>query len=291
MLTSARAFRMMCLSALSFVTLSIFVFCLAGAKLSAPALRAVSSHEIDLPVREVSFASASGATIRGWHIAGKPERGGIVLMHGVRGSRLDMLGRAKFLHKAGYSVLLFDFQAHGESRGEHITFGHLEALDARAAIYFMREAMQHKQVGVIGFSLGGVACVLGESPLEADAIVLEAVYPTIEEAVSNRLRMRMGSMGAWLTPLLIMQMEPRFGIAPEQLRPIARIHTLKAPLLLIAGASDVHTTLAESQKPFAYAPEPKFFWAIPEAAHGDFHALAQEEYEMRVLNFFTHCLR
>jgi fermentation-respiration switch protein FrsA (DUF1100 family) len=269
-------------------TLSLY---LAGSKLSAPALRSISSHGIDLPVRNVSFANASGTTIRGWYLAGQGGRGGIVLMHGVRGSRLDMLGRAKFLHEAGYSVLLFDFQAHGESAGERITFGYLEAHDARAAIRFMREEMRIKHVGVIGFSLGGVACVLGESPLEADALVLEAVYPAIEEAVSNRLRLRLGSIGARLTPLLLMQLEPRFGIAPEQLRPIARIHALVAPLLLIAGASDEHTTLAESQRLYAHAPEPKFFWAIPNAAHGDFHAFAQEEYEARVLSFFGQYLQ
>ena len=58
-------------------------------------------------------------------------------MHGVRANRLVMLARARFLHKAGYAVLLFDFQAHGESSGKRITFGHLEGLDASAAVTFL----------------------------------------------------------------------------------------------------------------------------------------------------------
>ena len=44
-------------------------------------------------------------------------------------------------------VLLFDFQAHGESTGEHITFGYLER-DAQAAIDFLRRAPDEK-VGVL----------------------------------------------------------------------------------------------------------------------------------------------
>ena len=58
-------------------------------------------------------------------------------MHGVRSNRLQMLDRARFLNKFGYSVLLFDFQAHGESIGDHITFGYLESLDANAGYSYL----------------------------------------------------------------------------------------------------------------------------------------------------------
>jgi alpha-beta hydrolase superfamily lysophospholipase len=58
------------------------------------------------------------------------------MAHAVRADRRSMLGRAEFLHRAGYSVLLFDAQAHGESPGDRITFGYLEALDAAAAVSF-----------------------------------------------------------------------------------------------------------------------------------------------------------
>ena len=51
-----------------------------------------------------------------------------------------MVPRARLLAAAGFSVLLFDFQAHGESTGDRITFGRLEGLDARAAVAFVRGA-------------------------------------------------------------------------------------------------------------------------------------------------------
>src|SRR5260221_510761 len=106
---------------------------LAGSLLSAPANRPVGNLPTDLNGRNVQFPSTSGATLRGWFLPGKKGAGAIVLMHGVRGSRLDMLDRARFLVHAGYSILLFDFQAHGESTGSHITFGQLESQDAKAA--------------------------------------------------------------------------------------------------------------------------------------------------------------
>src|SRR5439155_10554398 len=33
------------------------------------------------------------------------------------------LKKKRFLHRAGYSVVLIDFQATGETKGDHITFG------------------------------------------------------------------------------------------------------------------------------------------------------------------------
>lgn len=74
-------------------------------------------------------------------------------MHGVRSNWLQMLERAKFLNMHGYAVLLFDFQGHGESPGEYITFGSLESLDAEAALSFLKSKLSKKTIGIIGVSL------------------------------------------------------------------------------------------------------------------------------------------
>ncbi|MGH9944393.1 MAG: alpha/beta hydrolase [Pyrinomonadaceae bacterium] len=264
----------------------------ASGMLSAPASRSVGELPADLrPGRSVEFASASGATVRGWLLPGERGRGALALMHGVRADRLSMSGRARFLRRAGYTVLLFDFQAHGETMGKHITFGHLESRDAQAAINFLRASAPGERVGVVGVSMGGAALLLAEPPVEVDAIVLEMVYPTITEAVSNRLTMRLGRWATALTPLLTSQFRLRLGVSAAQLRPINRVGVLSAPKLFIAGADDRHTTLAESQTLFQAAREPKEFWAVEGARHEDLHARARAEYERRVLQFFAEHLR
>ena len=144
----------------------------------------------------VEFPSESGATIHGWFIPGKKGTGAIVLMHGVRANRLSMLDRARFLSHAGYFVLLFDFQAHGESTGEHITFGYLESRDAQAAVSFLSANAPNEKVGVIGVSMGGAATLIASPPLDVKAMVLEMVYPSLKQAVSDRLTMR---LGGWAT--------------------------------------------------------------------------------------------
>jgi pimeloyl-ACP methyl ester carboxylesterase len=91
-----------------------------------------------------------------------------------------MVDRARFLRRAGYSVLLIDFQATGETKGDHITFGWKESRDALAAIDFIHHVDPSARVAIIGSSLGGVAALLATPPLKVNALILESVYPTIE---------------------------------------------------------------------------------------------------------------
>jgi uncharacterized protein len=212
-------------------------------------------------------------------------------MHGFRCDRRQMLGRASFLSKAGYGVLLFDFQAHGESPGKQITIGYLESRDAQAAAEFMKKNCPGEKLGVIGLSMGGAAAVLASPALEVDAMVLEAVYPDIERATANRTERYFGAWARGSGRLLIMQLPLRAGIEKEALRPIDRVGAIKAPKLFIAGAEDRHTKLDESRELFAAAAEPKEFWVVEAAAHVDVHQMVREEYERRILDFFEKRLR
>jgi uncharacterized protein len=264
---------------------------LAGSILSAPAPQSIGNLPSDLAGRDVQFSSASGATIHGWLVPGKKGAGAIVLMHGVRANRLSMLDRARFLSQAGYSVLLFDFQAHGESTGEHITFGYLESRDAQAAVSFLRANAQAEKIGIIGVSMGGAATLLATPPLGVDAMVLEMVYPTLKQAISNRLTMRLGGWAGALTPLLSWQLKPRLGIDVEVLRPIDHVGRISIPKLFIVGAEDQHTTIEESRQMFNAAGGPKDLWVVEGAKHVDLYPASKKEYERRVLDFFNGHLK
>jgi uncharacterized protein len=260
---------------------------LAGSVESAPAQLAIGHAPQDLAAEEVSFESGSGSRLSGWFVQGQPRRGGIVLMHGIRANRLEMLDRARLFHAKGFSVLLFDFQAHGESPGKHITFGYLESRDARAAFDYLREKLPGERIGVLGISMGGAAAILSEKPLEADAMVLEEVYGSFDDALMTRLAMRFGVFSRLLFPMYKVQVEPRLGFDPDFLNPAAGVAKVRSPLLLIAGEADQHATLNEMRRIYGNANGPKELWIVPEAAHTDFHTFAPAEYEQRVLAFLA----
>jgi hypothetical protein len=115
------------------------------------------------------------------------------------------------------------------------------------------------------------------------------MYPTIEEAVANRLRMRLGPVGGPLSALLLWQLPLRLSIRPDALHPIKYVGQVKAPVLIASGSADLHTTLAETERLCAAAAQPQALWVVEGAAHVNLHAYAREEYERRigVLRYFN----
>lgn len=276
---------------LLFVTMAIAVGWYISGELISPVQRRVGPPPADLAAESVTFPSFSGSVIHGWFSPGSAGQGAVLLLHGVRGDRRDMLSRAEFLHRLEYAVLLIDFQAHGESPGQHITFGALESRNVAAALEFLKRRLPTERLGVIGVSQGAASFVLADDRPPVDAVVLESMYPTIAQAVADRLRLHLGPVGPILSPLLLGQLGPRLGIDPKQLRPVDKVGSIGAPVLLVSGTIDRDTTIQEAEQLFAAASQPKEFWEVQGAAHVDLHRFAPAQYESRVSEFLARYLR
>jgi fermentation-respiration switch protein FrsA (DUF1100 family) len=265
---------------------------LVGIRLSRPVQTAIGDPPEALAAETITLPSASGAVLRGWFSYGESGGGAVVLMHGVRADRRAMTRRALVLKRHGFSVLLFDLQAHGESIGRLITFGRLEALDAMSAVAYARARLPAERIGIIGVSLGGAAALLGPQPLPVDAMVLESVFPDIHRALTDRLATRIGPVLAQVAALPFeWLMPPILGVRMADLRPIDRIAAVRAPLLIASGTADTYTPIAEARDLFARAPEPKQFWPVEGAAHVDLEQYDPDAYWSRVLPFLTANLR
>lgn len=256
-----------------------------------PAMRVVGTPPPDMHAESVIIGDDLGNSIHGWFVAGSKKQGVVLLLHGVRADRSSMLERARFLHAAGYGVLLIDFQASGESPGEAITFGYREAGDVKAALRYLHRRLPGEHMGIIGTSMGGAATILAAPDVDADAVVLEQVYPTIHQALEDRLVVYLGSPGRWVAPLMLATLHAHLGIDPAQLRPIDHIASLAMPKLLIAGDGDRRTTIDESNAMFSAALAPKELWVIHGAGHVDLCRYAGQAYRVRVLHFFGIYLR
>jgi fermentation-respiration switch protein FrsA (DUF1100 family) len=263
----------------------------AGEVLSKPARGLVGSPPDRLNAESVSVETETGLLVSGWFAPGEAGMGAVLLLHGIRADRRDMLGRALMLQELGYSVLLIDLPAHGESQGDRITFGFREANGVSAALEFLRDRLPGERIGVIAVSLGAASLVYANPDPAPDAVVLEAMYPTIEEAVEDRLALRLGDIGKPLAPLLLWQLPLRLGVTQDDLQPIVQLPKLSAPVLIVAGAGDLHTTLPETQRLFAAAQSPKELWVVDGAAHVDLYDYGPAAYKAEVVGFLARHLR
>ncbi len=261
-----------------------------GGKQAEAHHRQIGPPPVDLGAHSVDFSDQDYQRLSGWWAPGRPGRGVVVLLHPLWKDRRAMLRRARALAQDGFGVLLFDFQSHGESSGDRPTFGWREAGDVRAAIEFVRAQAPKERVGAIGISLGGAAILLGPQPIDLDAVVLESVYPDLRSEIRNQLRQELGPLARLALPLFIAQVQPRLGVAAERIAPILGAERLARPLLLVAGERDQIVPLADEQRIFARAHEPKEMWIIPGTGHGDFYAGHPAEYEKRVFGFLVKYL-
>ena len=271
------------------LVMSIATLWLVGSQLVRPA-----NHPVPLPAgfpAQVVSLPGSGHAIAGWWL----NRGGnspvVLLLHSIRADRSSMLSRAKLLLRHGFSVLLIDLQGHGETPGAAITLGSRESAGVRAALGWLKQVAPSRRIGVIGCSLGGAAVLLGPQPSGFDAVVLEAVYPRVARAIENRIRIRLGPLAPALTPLLLVQLQPRLHISPRDLEPIRSIDRLGSPVLVVAGSRDQHTTLAESEELFRAAVQPKRLWVVSGAHHQDFLSFDPAGYDSEVIGFLLEHLR
>jgi fermentation-respiration switch protein FrsA (DUF1100 family) len=266
---------------------------------SAPAAATIGDGPPELAAENVRIVSQSGATLAGWYVAGRPGAGAVVLLHGVRANRWSMVRRAMMLKEAGIAALLIDFQAHGESTGARITFGHREGMDAHAAVAWLRQRLPAEHIGAIGSSLGGAAALLGPGPLAVDALVIESVYADIEMAIANRVRSIAGAivgpaLGNFIAlpvaKLFQLVVPPILDINPAALRPIDRIAEVKAPILVASGLRDELASVEEAKALFARAQSPKTLWMVEGVGHFDLEGSVPDEYRQHVLAFLVEHL-
>ena len=260
-----------------------------GGILVSPANRAVPDAPQSIPAESLTLTSKSGNPLSAWLVQAEDSKGMVILLHQFRGNRASMLGRSGLLLDAGYSSLLVDLQAHGESPGTNITLGYRERLDVQAVVEYVRQEFPEQKVGVIGRSLGGASALMA-LPLNIDALVLEAVFPTLEQAVRNRVKDRIGPLHHLATPALLLQMKPRLGISPNQIKPIDKMSQLPCPVLVLVGDQDHHTTVAECKAMLDHTNQPKKLVIFPGARHQNLLNFDTERYQIEVINFIEQQL-
>lgn len=253
-----------------------------GGQLSSPVITQIGSPPKGRMTETVIFNN-----VHGWYFPAKGHKACILLMHGIKSNRSEMVSRTDFLVNNGYSSLAIDLQAHGETPGEQITFGYQESKSAHAAVKFLKNKKSCKKTVALGSSLGGAASILGQEPIKVDGYILEGVYPSIETAVRNRLSIRLGTVGEWLAPLFYEQIPLRLGVQLDRLKPSDAIRKIRSPVLIMNGTHDKRTTIADAKRLFDNAPEPKVFVEVKGAAHVNLYNYNPNQYKQVVLRFLN----
>ena len=197
--------------------------------------------ELGVDSEAVDFTAADGTTIRGWWLdAPGAERSEhvVIASHGFRGDKSQMLGIGTGLHRAGASVLLFDFRGNGDSDDGRQSLGHYEQQDLRAAIAFARTRRPDARIDLLGFSMGAAVSILvaAEDPT-VSRVVADSSFADMHGVVAAAAAsLRVPGAFAHLVDLATRR---RYGYGFSQVRPIEAISRIEPrPLLMFHGTED-----------------------------------------------------
>ena len=205
-------------------------------------------------VEEINFRSGNGNTLNGWFL--KPKTGTpkatVLQLHGNGGNISYQYQFAEPLVKAGYQVMVFDYEGYGNSTGSPSQEKVLD--DGICALKYARSRDDVKGTKLIlfGQSLGGhLSCVVAAQENNLiDALVIEGAFSGHE-----RMAVFVGKEhGApkWVAKMLV----------KTKYEGIDYIGKVTVPILIIHSTEDETCPYFMGQDLYAKATAKKEFWEI-----------------------------
>lgn len=259
----------------------------------------LSAAEASLPqgtVHEISYETADGLTINGWHLLRQGEvhqtaqacqesldQGGPVVLffHGNGGDRRGRVDYCEIFNRAGADVFVIDYRGYADSPGSPTEDGLYE--DARGLWKYATEerGIDPDRILIFGESLGGgVAVQLAQEVCQAGTppagLMLRSTFSCLADAA--------GSHYPWIpTHLLVWDRFPSCDT----------IGKVTCPVLVLHGTEDRIVPYELGQKLFVAAPKssandiPKQFITLEGADHNNVLASHEREFTLAARQFLA----
>lgn len=235
----------------------------------------------------VNLTVNDGLNISGWLIEVDSSNKAVILLHGHGSQKGSLLDQAKYFRKLGYSTLLIDFRAHGESDGTTCTIGYNEIDEVAAAFDFMK-GKEYDNIILFGSSMGAAAITraVREKQLKATQLILEMPFGSLPDAVKGRMRI-MGLPASPLSELLTFWGGTEHGYWAFSYSPCEYSKDLLMPVLLQWGDQDPRVQAHEIQCIYQNIPNQKQLVVYSGAGHQSLYKFDSLKWESSIRTFLN----
>lgn len=249
-----------------------------------------------LPFSSIEFESAEDhIPLSGWIVPGTSDRA-IVMIHGVDSNRSDgkTLEVVRAFFDRGYTVLLYDSRASGESGGTSIGLGWFERRDVRGAVdQLLMRGFRPGAIGIYGTSYGAATALLATAAIqEAGAVVADSAFADFRDLINSEQRRKTG-LPPVFAPGMAFWFQVARGIDLEEITPIRAVPKIAPrPIFFIHGEADDRIPASNSVRLKAASTNPDdLLWIVPGAPHAEAYQAGPALYLSRVIGFYDRALR
>src|SRR5918912_2862971 len=246
---------------------------------------------LGLRYREVEFLSTDGVRLSAWWVPVEGSSLAAVLVPGWGGYRFDehLLQTLPVYHDTGYSVLMLDLRAQGESDGTRRTLGYREVRDVRGALaWLQQQGYRSDQIVLHGWSMGGATALRAAPGTGVAAVIEEAAYADLPLLLMGEIP-EFVRFGRPLRPAILLagRLFPDFDpwdVVPKE--DAAKLSDEGVPLFIIHSTGDEIVPYEQAKILAAAYPEASV-WKLEGYRHVE--AYEHPEYAQRLRNFLDAC--
>ena len=208
----------------------------------------------------------------------------VICFHGYTSKGMsDYIGLSGYYMKQGYSMLLVDERAHGESEGKYIGFGCLDRMDALKWIdWVIQECGEDVQVLLHGTSMGGATVLMTSGlqlPPQIKGIISDCGFTSPKEVFTHVLKSMMHLPAFPMIQIADFLNRKKAGYGLDECNAAREVQRATVPILLIHGSGDTFVPCSMCETIYQNCASSKQKLIVEGAAHAESYYKDTKAYE------------
>jgi uncharacterized protein len=247
--------------------------------------------DFGLPADTLTIRSFDGSLLRGYWIRHDTaaQRPVILMLHGVGNCKERWLPVSQWLWAEGFSTVVMDSRAHGQSGGACCSYGFFEKRDVSIILDSLFARDSNLYIGVWGHSLGGAIALqsLGHDPRFRFGVV-ESTFADFRDIVYDYQYRLFKVASKRFADNAIERAAATGGFDPDSIKPYLAAERIRCPMFVAHGTADERIKFEYGKKNFEHlASTDKLFYPVAGGDHNHLSAYGGQEYANALMRFLN----
>jgi len=222
----------------------------------------------------LTLTSDDGLSLEAYAVDAETPRGVIIFLSGIHNPSVTAFyGHAKMVYDIGFSSILLDVRAKGNSEGDAIGLAYHEVMDVESVINYIQSEPKYEDIPIIvyGLSMGGSLAINAMGQYDAiDAAISLSAYSSFTDVFMDNMK-AMGFPNFYLAlqrPFVNQYIHSHVGKDLKHMIPKTQIqHIGERPMLLMHALRDDQVPYASFERIVENAPSHIETYTIDTASH------------------------